>query len=35
MVAEKNDQNLVNNLLNYLIGEVDNTPKEPSYLLKL
>lgn len=30
MVAEKNDQNLVNNLLNYLIGEVDNTPKEPS-----
>jgi len=29
MVAKENDDNLVNSLLNYLIGEVDNSPKEP------
>lgn len=35
MVAVDNDENLVNTLLNQLIGEVDNNPKEPSYLLNL
>ena len=35
VVRNKSNEALVQSLLDYLMGEVDNVPKDPKFLLKL
>lgn len=35
VVASSNDESLANQLIEYLLGEIDGVPKEPKYLFRL
>lgn len=35
VVASSNDESLANQLIEYLLGEIDGIPKEPKYLFRL